>query len=173
MFLFRSDYRFSLSLSLSLSCYCHFCYDDKFRLFSLTLIFSVCPFYFFLGNYQISRNKKQEIVFSTCLEMPSLQQASDVWVMCVRWSTSVCSTKKKMQVKKENKNKREKERKEAKERKREQKRKKEKEKYGWTRTEREGKKIVSGRKYLADQLDYWYCCSIRDHLNANLSRNAS
>jgi hypothetical protein len=25
--------------------------------------------------------------------MPSIQQASDIWVMYVRWSTSVCSTK--------------------------------------------------------------------------------
>jgi hypothetical protein len=36
------------------------------------------------------------------------------------------------------------------------------------------KKInAKGRKYLADQVDYWYCCLIRDHLYANLSRNTS
>ena len=41
------------------------------------------------------------------------------------------------------------------------------------REEREGEKNVSGRKYLADQVDYWSCCSIRDDLNGNLSQNAS
>jgi hypothetical protein len=32
---------------------------------------------------------------------------------------------------------------------------------------------VKGRKHLADQVDYWYCCSIKDHLYGNLSRNIS
>lgn len=35
------------------------------------------------------------------------------------------------------------------------------------------KENVSGRKYLADQVDYWSCCSIRDDLNGNLSQNTS
>jgi hypothetical protein len=76
------------------------------------------------------------------------------------------SVQQKMQVKKEKKKKRvrERERESGEERKKnivEHKK----------RTRR--KKNVSGRKYLADQLDYSYCCSIRDHLNANLSRNTS
>jgi len=80
-----------------------------------------------------------------------------------------------MQVKKENKNKREKEKERERESERESKGEKEKERKNIVEQEQneKGKKIVSGRKYLADQVDYWYCCSISDHLNANLSRNTS
>lgn len=133
----------SLSLSLSpssflflyLSYYCQFCYDDKFRLFSLTLIFSDCPFYiFFLGNYQISKNEKQKIFF-IYLSWNAINSTS-FW--CMSYMCSMIDeclfNKKKLQVKKENKNKREnkraREREWGREKARERRRKqKEKEKY--------------------------------------------
>ncbi len=76
-----------------------------------------------------------------------------------------------MQVKKEKRIK-EKKRKQATEREREGAKERKKNIVEQEKNEKE-KKIVSGRKYLADQVDYWYCCSISDHLNANLSRNTS
>jgi hypothetical protein len=80
--------------------------------------------------------------------------------------------KKKNASKEREKNKREKEKVGDREREREGAKERKKNIVEQEKNEKE-KKIVSGRKYLADQVDYWYCCSISDHLNANLSRNTS
>lgn len=51
---------------------------------------------------------------------------------------------------------------------RERERKREREKKNRALNERRTqRRNVSGRKYLADHVGFWPCCSIRDHLNAN------